>query len=57
LWEPMQVRHSQRCEGWKAWLEGRGEAPESSERRLHESSMEAPETLPDLDDALRSLDG
>ncbi len=57
LWEPMQVRHSQRCEVWKAWLEGRGEAPESSERRFHESSMEAPETLPDLDDALRSLDG
>ncbi|MFZ9048415.1 MAG: hypothetical protein ACO20Y_06445 [Poseidonia sp.] len=57
LWEPMQIRHSQRCEAWKAWLEGRGEVPESTERRIHESTMEAPENLPDLDDALNSLDG
>jgi hypothetical protein len=56
LWEPMAVRHAQRCEAWKAWLQGKGDLPVSNERTPHKSTMQAPETLPELDDALKSLD-
>jgi hypothetical protein len=56
LWEPMMLRHAQRCEAWKAWLDGKGEAPASTQRSVHESTKEAPQSLPDLDDALKSLD-
>jgi hypothetical protein len=56
LWEPMMLRHPARCEAWKAWLEGEGEQPSHQPREVHRSTMEAPEGLPELDDALRSLD-
>ena len=56
LWEPLALRRPDRCEAWKAWLSGAGERPVANERPVHVSQMEAPEVLPDLDDALRSLD-
>ena len=56
LWEPLALRRPERCESWKAWLAGKGEQPTTDERPVHVSQMEAPETLPDLDDALRSLE-
>ena len=56
LWEPLALRRPERCETWKAWLSGAGERPVADERPVHVSQMEAPEALPDLDDALRSLD-
>ncbi|MEK9651264.1 MAG: hypothetical protein VW102_03605, partial [Poseidonia sp.] len=56
LWEPMMLRHPGRCEAWKAWLQGTGEPPSHQLRPVHQSTMEAPEALPELDDALRSLD-
>ena len=56
LWEPMMLRHPARCEAWKAWLEGEGEQPSHQPRQVHQSTMEVPEDLPELDDALRSLD-
>jgi len=56
LWEPMMLRHPTRCEAWKAWLQGTGEPPSHQQRPVHQSTMEAPEALPELDDALRSLD-
>ena len=56
LWEPMMLRHPERCEAWKTWLQGNGDPPSHQLRPVHQSTMEAPETLPELDDALRSLD-
>jgi hypothetical protein len=56
LWEPLTLRRPERCDAWKAWLAGKGEQPTTDERPVHVSQMEAPESLPDLDDALRSLE-
>lgn len=56
LWEPMSVRNEQRCGAWQAWLAGEGDLPTGTSRSVHRSTMEKPESLPDLDDALRSLE-
>ena len=56
LWEPMKVRNEQRCAVWQAWLAGEGDLPAGPAGSVHRSTMEAPDTLPELDDALRSLD-
>ena len=56
LWEPMSVRNEQRCGAWQAWLAGEGDLPTGTSRSVHRSTMETPESLPDLDDALRSLE-
>lgn len=56
LWEPMSVRNEQRCGAWQAWLAGEGDLPKGTSRSVHRSTMETPESLPDLDDALRSLE-
>ena len=56
LWEPMSVRNEQRCGAWQAWLTGEGDLPTGASRSVHRSTMETPESLPDLDDALRSLE-
>ena len=52
----MKIRNEQRCSAWQAWLAGEAEHPSVEQRSLHKSTMETPETLPELDDALRSLD-
>ena len=56
LWEPMSVRNEQLCGAWQAWLAGEGDLPTGTSRSVHRSTMEKPESLPDLDDALRSLE-
>jgi hypothetical protein len=56
LWEPLRLRRKERCEAWLAWLSGAGEQPTTASRPVHVSSGESPERLPDLDDALESLD-
>jgi hypothetical protein len=56
LWEPLALRRAERSQAWQAWLAGEGEQPSGEERTVHVSQMEAPEELPELDDALRSLD-
>ena len=56
LWDPLLLRRKERAEAWKSWLTGEGEQPTSQQRIVHTSSMEAPENLPELDNALRSLD-
>ena len=56
LWEPLTLRRAERSQAWQAWLAGEGEQPASEQRSVHVSQMEAPEDLPDVNDALRSLD-
>jgi len=56
LWEPMNVRNEHRCVAWQAWLAGEGDLPTGASQSVHQSTMEAPEILPGLDDALRSLE-
>ena len=56
LWKPLTLRRAERSEAWQAWLAGEGEPPVSEQRPVHVSQMEAPDNLPELGDALRSLD-
>jgi hypothetical protein len=56
LWAPMKQRNPERCQAWQAWLEGTGKQPTSETRFVHQSTMQAPEELPDLNEALESLD-
>jgi hypothetical protein len=56
LWEPLAMRRRERSEAWQAWVAGEGEQPTGEQRAVHVSQMEAPDDLPELDDALRSLD-
>lgn len=56
LWEPMKQRNPERCQAWQSWLEGTGQQPTSQQRPVHQSTMQAPEELPDLNEALESLD-
>ncbi len=56
LWGPLALRKAERSEAWQAWLAGKGEQPGNGQKTVHVSQMKAPEKLPDLDDALRSLD-
>jgi hypothetical protein len=56
LWKPLSLRRAERSEAWQAWLAGEGEPPVSEQRPVHVSQMEAPDNLPELGDALRSLD-
>ena len=57
LWEPLTLRRAERSHAWQAWLAGKGQQPVSEQRMVHVSELEVPESLPDIDDALRSLDG
>ncbi|MDP6200273.1 MAG: hypothetical protein QF531_05825 [Candidatus Poseidonia sp.] len=56
LWKPLSLRRAERSQAWQAWLAGEGEQPVSEQRTVHVSQMEAPDNLPELNDALRSLD-
>lgn len=56
LWKPLSLRRAERSQAWQAWLAGEGAQPASEQRTVHVSQMEAPENLPELGDALRSLD-
>lgn len=56
LWEPLRLRRSERCDKWLAWLHDGGQQPTVQERPVHTSTGEAPDSLPNVDDALDVLD-
>ena len=56
LWRLMDARRKGFSEAWKSWLSGEGEMPETIETMRHVSTMQAPEELPDLSEALETLD-
>ena len=56
LWEPLALRRPERAAAWQAWLAGEGPVPSETVRTVHTSTGEAPTSLPDVDDALRTLD-
>ena len=56
LWAPMKVRDEERTVQWQQWLEGKAEQPTTPEiPQVHVSDMTEGE-LPDLSDALDTLD-
>ena len=56
LWKLMDARKDSSSKEWINWLSGDGEMPKTSMKKSHISTMEAPESLPDLSDALETLD-
>ena len=56
LWDLMDARKAGSSLGWLNWSTGKGEIPESVANTLHVSDMQAPESLPNLADALDVLD-
>ena len=58
LWMTMDARREGRSQQWKDWLAEEGSLPEpiAPVQEIHQSSGEAPEELPNLDDALDMLD-
>jgi hypothetical protein len=56
LWQLMDARRKGLSNQWKDWLDGNGAMPESTHRKQHVSTMEEPDGLPDLTDALETLD-
>jgi len=56
LWQLMEARRTASSNQWKDWLDGNGAMPESTQRKQHVSTMEEPDDLPELTDALETLD-
>jgi len=56
LWQLMDARNKRSSQPWKDWLSGIGEMPTVNEKVMHVSTMEAPESLPNLAEALETLD-
>ena len=56
LWRLMDARCEGSAQAWKDWLSGEADMPRTTETLLHVSTMEAPETLPKLTEALETLD-
>ena len=56
LWQLMEARRTDSSNQWKDWLDGNGDMPESPQRKQHVSTMEEPDGLPELTDALETLD-
>jgi hypothetical protein len=56
LWQLMDARRKGLSNQWRDWLDGNGAMPESTHRKQHVSTMEEPDGLPDLTDALETLD-
>lgn len=56
LWGPMKIRNEERATQWQMWLAGKAEQPSTPESvHVHVSDMTEGE-LPDLSDALDTLD-
>ena len=56
LWAPMKIKNEERVNQWQNWLSGDGEQPTTPEpAEIHVSDMTEGE-LPDLSDALDTLD-
>ena len=58
LWMTMDARRKGRSQQWKDWLRNEGTLPEPivATQEIHQSTGEAPDELPDVDDALNMLD-
>ena len=56
LWQLMDARNKRSSQSWKDWLSGIGEMPIVDQKAMHVSTMEAPESLPNLVEALETLD-
>jgi len=56
LWDNLKLRRPERAEIWIKWLSEGGEIPENAEVKIHKSSMQAPDELPNIDEALETLD-
>ncbi len=56
LWENFRLRRPDRAEVWIDWLSNGGEVPEVVLPERYKSTMQAPDELPDLGDALETLD-
>ena len=56
LWQLMDARNQRSSQPWKDWLSGIGEMPVVDQKAMHVSTMEAPESLPNLVEALETLD-
>ena len=56
LWQLMEARRTGSSNQWKDWLDGNGAMPELTQRKQHVSTMEEPDDLPELTDALETLD-
>jgi len=56
LWENLRLRRPERTEVWIEWLSKGGELPEVAVSKRHMSTMQAPSELPELGEALETLD-
>jgi len=56
LWQLMEARRKGSSNQWIDWLDGSGDMPKSSPKKQHISTMEEPENLPELSEALETLD-
>ena len=58
LWMTMDARREGRSQQWKNWLSKEGPLPEPivQLQEIHQSTGDAPENLPELNDALDMLD-
>jgi hypothetical protein len=56
LWENFGLRRPDRAKVWIDWLSNGGEVPEVVLPERYKSTMQAPDELPNLGDALETLD-
>ncbi len=56
LWNHLKLRRPERARIWIKWLSEGGEIPQNAVVEIHKSSMQAPNELPNIDEALETLD-
>tara|TARA_B100001769_G_C22097782_1_gene592410 strand:+ start:36 stop:1088 length:1053 start_codon:yes stop_codon:yes gene_type:complete len=56
LWDNLKLRRPERAEIWMKWISEGGKIPENVQVKIHKSSMQAPDELPSIGDALQTLD-
>ena len=52
----MEARREASSIQWIDWLDGKGDRPKSNPKKQHISTMQEPDSLPQLDEALQTLD-
>ena len=56
LWQLMEARREASSIQWIDWLGGKGDRPKSNPKKQHISTMKEPNSLPQLDEALQTID-
>ena len=56
LWDNLKLRRPERAEIWMKWISEGGKIPENVQVKIHKSSMQAPDELPSIGEALQTLD-